>query len=60
MNSKTGSINRESLLDGIEAFLDFVVITLCLWLLTLHYEGEFLPPYPLLGRVCLCGMDDMG
>ena len=47
-HSKAGLIDRDNLLGGIEVFLDPVVLTVSLWLLTIHFEGEFLPPYLLL------------
>ncbi|MBL8414026.1 MAG: undecaprenyl-phosphate glucose phosphotransferase [Propionivibrio sp.] len=48
MHSKARPIDRDNLLGAIEVFLDPVVLTLSLALLTLHFEGEFLPPYLLL------------
>jgi len=48
MHSKAAPIERNNLLGAFEVFLDPVVLTLSLWLLTLHFEGEFAPPYLLL------------
>ncbi|MBL0167336.1 MAG: undecaprenyl-phosphate glucose phosphotransferase [Propionivibrio sp.] len=48
MHSKAAPIDRNNLLGAFEVFLDPVVLTLSLWLLTLHFEGEFPPPYLLL------------
>jgi putative colanic acid biosynthesis UDP-glucose lipid carrier transferase len=52
MHSKAASVERNNLLGTFEVFLDPVVLTLSLWLLTLHFEGEF-PPHFLLLSVLL-------
>jgi putative colanic acid biosynthesis UDP-glucose lipid carrier transferase len=48
MHSKSGQVDRETMLGGIEMFLDPGALTLSLWVLAIRFEGELLPPYVLL------------
>lgn len=48
MHSKSGPVDRDTMLGGLEMFLDPGALTLSLWALAMHFEGELLAPYLLL------------
>ena len=48
IHSKAGPVDRDNMLGAIEMFLDPGALTLSLWVLAIHFEGELLPSYLLL------------